>query len=276
MGSSTPERIEIYRQLAKYLAEAGARVGARYFRQRVDNNDTHEPGELLSMANQEIVGLMQREIRRQYPDHLILDDVSCQAQSLEYHQCQTWIIDCLDGEKNFAVGFPYFCCSVSFYAGGQCQAASVADALHGDTFSYGHGIGSFLNDRRFHTSAPPNPRHAILSVSWASHLSENVRELNTVLYERIVPIFSQQRRAGSIALDLCYIAIGRFGGLYAYDPALIDLAAGLPIALGAGCRATDFEGLPFVLGKKTLVVASEPVMEVLLPQISGSLDFNGK
>lgn len=243
---------------AVHLSRVGAAISARRFRQ------TGQP--ILADTNAEISRALLGEIRQRYPGCQVIDDVSCRAEQLQSGQ-PTWVVDYLDGEKNFEIGFPYFACSVALYRGGVCQVAAVTDGLHSDTFSYALKKGSFYGRQRLDAPSHLEPRRSVISVSWASLAHDNIRELNTLLYERILPIFPQQRRAGSIALDLCYIATGRFGGIYAYNPLLVDLAAGLPIARGAGCEAVNFRGELFEYGMEEMVVAPPSIMEVLLPHI---------
>lgn len=262
------KKISTYHSFTCYLAGLGASVSAGYFRQGILSSNTLKTQLTIPQINKKIANQVLTGIRSRYPDHLVIDDFSFKAENLPNIQ-PTWIIDYLDGEKNFEAGFPYFGCSVAFYEGGQCQTAAVSDGLHQETFSFARGSGSFLNGRRLKTAISGDPRQTVLSVSWPFQVSSrDLHGLNTLLYEHTTPIFRQQRRAGSIALDLSYIAGARFGGLYAFDPVLVDLAAGLPIAQGAGCRAINFAGETFTFGDRTLIVASQPVLDILWPHIN--------
>lgn len=262
------KKISTYHHFVCHLAGLGASVSAGYFRQRILDGGNPKMHLTIPKTNKKVADTVLTKIKSSYPDHQVIDDFSFKAKNL-FASRPTWIIDYLDGEKNFEAGFPYFGCSVAFYEGGQCQTAAVSDGLHQETFSFARGLGSFLNGRRLKTAISGDPRQTILSVSWPFQVSSrDLHGLNTLLYEHTTPIFRQQRRAGSIALDLSYIAGARFGGLYAFDPALVDLAAGLPIAQGAGCRAINFDGETFAFGDKTLIVASQPVLDILWPHIN--------
>ena len=212
MHPSNLRNIENWHRFTLKIAEMGAKVGAKHFKSAGTANQAESSAEI----NREIALLAQREIRRYYLGHHIVDDVSLNAEQLGGHP--TWVIDYLDGENNFSIGFPYFACSVALYVEGECRSAAVVDGLHREAFSYAVGFGSFFNGRRLTTPVPGDPRKSVISTSWADYISDNARELNTRIYERIAPTFPQQRRAGSIALDLCYIASGRFGGMYSYYP----------------------------------------------------------
>jgi myo-inositol-1(or 4)-monophosphatase len=151
-----------------------------------------------------------------------------------------WIIDPLDGTVNFAHGFPMFCVSIAFEAEGRLEYGVIYDPLREELFEARSGGGALLNDRPIRVSKTARLDRALLATGFPYDIRERLPETMARL-GRLVGAAQGVRRAGSAALDMCYVACGRFEGFWEENLKPWDTAAGLLIIKKAGGRITTFE-----------------------------------
>jgi myo-inositol-1(or 4)-monophosphatase len=163
----------------------------------------------------------------------------------------TWVVDPLDGTTNFAHGFPYYSVSVAFVRGGQPLVAAVFDPNRGDLFTAVRGGGAYLNDQPIHTSRTPKLEKALLSSGFPANRSAHLQE-SLAVFEGFMTRCRSIRRAGSAALDLCYVAAGRLDGFWLMQLSPWDVAAGMLIAAEAGGRITTLHGEPLQLSQRRI------------------------
>jgi myo-inositol-1(or 4)-monophosphatase len=152
-----------------------------------------------------------------------------------------WIIDPLDGTVNFAHGFPMFCVSIAFEAEGRLEYGVVYDPLRDELFEATRGGGAFLNGRTIRVSQTARLDRALLATGFPYDIRERLPETMARL-GRMLGAAQGVRRAGSAALDMCYVACGRFDGFWEENLKPWDTAAGLLLIEEAGGRITTFSG----------------------------------
>jgi myo-inositol-1(or 4)-monophosphatase len=157
-----------------------------------------------------------------------------------------WIIDPLDGTINYLHGYPCFCVSIGLEVEGEMNLGVVYDPIHDELFLAEKGKGAFLNGDRIFVS-----REHVLDRSFLSTgFPYDVRE-HSDFYLRYFHQFIRRgfaiRRPGSAAIDLCYVAAGRFDGFWELKLHPWDLAAGTLLIKEAGGKVTDFKGRPMSL-----------------------------
>ena len=177
-------------------------------------------------------------IRAHYPEHTILAEESgLKETSSEYE----WIIDPIDGTTNFAHGIPLCCVSVGLRKGGELVLGAVYNPMMGEFFFAEKGQGAYLNDVQIHVSKKEDFASACLVTGFPYRMPEH-GEHPIKVFERFIMKGLPVRRLGSAALDLCWVACGRFDGFWEYNLSAWDVAAGYLIVEEAGGQLSNFEG----------------------------------
>ncbi len=214
-------------------------------------------------------------IRRSFPDHGFLAEEESAGErgspgppikstSTSHHR---WIIDPLDGTVNFAHGFPMFCVSIAFEAEGRVQYGVVCDPLRDELFEARRGGGAFLNGRPIRVSKTERLDRALLATGFPYDIRERLPETLARL-GRLLGVAQGVRRAGSAALDMCYVACGRVDGFWEENLKPWDTAAGLLIIKEAGGEITTFNGGDYDMYSPNLV-ASNGILHSQLVNIIG-------
>ena len=192
-------------------------------------------------------------IRASFPDHEILAE-----ESGRHHgdDSARWIIDPLDGTVNFAHNLPIYCVSIAFALKSQVKMGLVFNPFNGELFSAIKGHGAFLNDNPITVSPPKDLNDSLLATGFPYDVRSRLDNVTKRL-KACLSAAQGVRRLGSAALDLCYVACGRFDGFWEENLKPWDMAAGALIVQEAGGRVTDFNDQPFdILQKQTLATNS--------------------
>jgi myo-inositol-1(or 4)-monophosphatase len=181
-------------------------------------------------------------ILKRFPDHSILAEESPEVEGSEGR----WIIDPIDGTTNFAHGFPIVSVSIAFERNGRLEMGGVLDPTRNELFFAARGRGAFLNGKRIRVSKAGKLLDSLVVTGFPYD-----RKKNPDFYLSLLRAFLTKvqciRRTGSAAIDLCYVACGRFDGYYEMKLKPWDKAAGMLIVQEAGGRLTDFSGKPLTL-----------------------------
>lgn len=185
-------------------------------------------------AEMQIVRLLQRA----YPDHAFCGEESGHiAGESEYE----WIIDPLDGTTNFLYGLPHYSVSIALKQKGRLMVGVVYDPLRDETFAAARGDGATLNGRRIRVSERPSLQNALLATGIPFRADQNV-DLYMQSLKALIPETAGVRRMGSAALDLAYVASGRFDGFWELGLKEWDMAAGILLVQEAGGLTSDWRG----------------------------------
>ncbi|KAF0814952.1 Inositol-1-monophosphatase [Andreprevotia sp. IGB-42] len=201
-----------------------------------------------------------------YPTHAIHAEESGNQGKSEY----TWIIDPLDGTTNFLHGFPQYAISIALEHKGVITQAVVYDPNRNDLFTATRGVGAFLNDRRIRVSKARELSESLIGTGFPY---TNFKHLD--VYLNIFRDMAQKaagiRRPGAAALDLAYVACGRFDGFFEFDLKLVDIAAGSLLVQEAGGLITDMQGEEKYLESGDVLCGTPRVFGQMLQLISGHL-----
>ena len=185
--------------------------------------------------------LIIKILRGVFPTFGILTEESGErAASSEYR----WIIDPLDGTTNYAHGYPVFCVSIALEKNGETILGVVYNPMLAELFTAEKGRGACLNNRKIQVSSTTKLNNSLLATGFPYDIrtsSNNNINHFTNFAVRVQAI----RRAGSAALDSCYVACGRFDGFWELKLKPWDVAAGGLIVKEAGGILSDFKGGPF-------------------------------
>ncbi len=200
------------------------------------------------------------EIKQRFPEHGIYAEESGDNRN---GQACLWYIDPLDGTINYAHGVPIFSVSIAYEEYGELQLAVVYDPLRQESFAAQKGKGAWLNGQPIHVSATARLIDSLLVTGFPYDILTNPIN-NLDQYARLMKQTQGVRRLGSAALDLCYVASGRFDGFWELQIEPYDIAAGSLIAREAGAWVTDAYGSPLRMKKSMTILAANPQLH---PQI---------
>lgn len=218
-----------------------AREAGSLLLQRLGSAKVSNKGDIDLVTEADVLSeeLIIDRIRSHYPQHGILAEESGEAVIVgEERSPWKWIIDPLDGTTNFAHGYPCFCVSIAAERNGVLQVGVVYDPSRDELFGAERGQGATLNGRSIHVSSVENLSRAMLCTGFPYNVRERpdfAREFaNFTMCAQAV------RRDGSAAIDLAYVACGRFDGFWEDGLNPWDMAAGVLLIQEAGGRVTNF------------------------------------
>ncbi|NIM91027.1 MAG: inositol monophosphatase [Candidatus Aminicenantes bacterium] len=193
--------------------------------------------------------LIHKHISSRFPEHDFLAEEGLRREKgAEYR----WLIDPLDGTTNFAHKFPVFCISIALERNGETDLGVVYDPLRKEMFWAEVGQEAFLNDKKITVSSVNDLDKSLVATGFPYDIRES--EVNNIDHFNNFAIRVQAiRRCGSAAMDLCYVACGRFDGFWELKLNPWDVAAGVLIVKEAGGRISDFQDKEYsIYGSETL------------------------
>ena len=182
--------------------------------------------------------LIVKVIRENFPSHDILAEEAGRISNKSSH---VWIIDPLDGTTNYAHTYPCFAISIALEVEGVIRLGVVYDPIRDEFFSAELGQGAYLNGNSFKVSKASKIEESLLCTGF-THENEWMVDENLRHFENFIRRAQAVRRDGSAALDLCYVACGRYDGFWELGLHSWDTAAGSLIVKEAGGKITDFSG----------------------------------
>lgn len=206
-----------------------------------------------------------KHINKAYPDHAILAEERGEVGKGDYQ----WIIDPLDGTTNFLHGLPQFSISIALKIRDKLEVGVVYDPLQQELFTAVRGNGAKLNDRRIRVSKQQDLQHALLGTGFPYREGQSVDE-----YLRILkPLMAQSagmRRMGSAALDLAYVAAGRFEGFWENNLKIWDIAAGVLLIQESGGLVGEPNGKSDYLNSGNIVCGNPKIYAQMLKIIESN------
>ena len=180
-------------------------------------------------------------ISKNFPDHYILSE---EAGEIVQDSTYKWIIDPIDGTVNFAHHIPICCISIGLEVDKKMVLGAVYNPFLNEFFIAEKGKGATLNDKTIQVSSKEKVENACLVTGFPyTYLDEPNGPLQ--VFERFIRKGIPVRRLGSAAIDLCWVACGRFDGFYEHKLQAWDSAAGFLMVEEAGGKVTDLRGKPY-------------------------------
>lgn len=233
-------------------AHKAGEVILRHFRQPQEIR-LKGPSDPTTQADQEAEEVIVHTIRRAFPHHEFLGEEGhaprCDAENL-------WVIDPLDGTRNYSLGIPWFCISIALAVRGRAVLGVVYDPMRGETFYAEAGKGAYLNGKEIYCAKKRVMEQAVAAVGFLPARHKHNPRLAVPMLIRLHPMIEAVRIMGAAALNLAYVACGRL------DIALHDLVSAWDILAGAllieeaGGITTDFTGKPITTSSKSIIGAS--------------------
>ena len=249
-------------KVALSATRQGGDVVARYFRDGVEvrGKQTYN---LVTDADLESEKVIVDAIKSAFPDHAVLGEEFSEADLSSEH---LWIVDPLDGTNNFAHQIPHFAISLAYYRAGVPQCGVVWNPVQDVWFSAERGQGACHNGEAIRVNAAERLDQVLVGCGFfydrGAMMEATLQAIGDLFRQHIHGI----RRFGTASLDLCQVAMGRFGGFFEYELAPWDFAAGAMILTEAGGAITTCRGEALPLSK-TGVLASNGTLHPSLQSI---------
>lgn len=238
----------------------------RHYANKVNRLDVENKAnnDFVSEVDRQAEQIIVQILRRAYPDHCILGEESGlhQGENSDYE----WIIDPLDGTTNFLYGIPQYAVSIALKHKGRLSVGVIYDPLRDELFAAARGEGATLNGRRIRVSGRPDLNNALLGTGIPFREDQDL-DLYLRTMKALVPNTAGIRRPGSAALDLAWVASGRFDGFWEFGLKEWDIAAGVLIVQEAGGLLGDMQGGNSHLQTGNIVAASPKVFKEMIKRL---------
>jgi myo-inositol-1(or 4)-monophosphatase len=197
------------------------------------------PGDFVSTADLKAERTIRNELTRARPGYsLLFEESGAETGSDPHHR---WIVDPLDGTTNFLHGIPHFAISIALERDGEIVAGLVYDPVRDEMYSAEKGLGAYVNDRRLRVSARRRLAEAVIGTGMPFG-GRGDRPAYLASLAAVMAATSGVRRIGAAALDLAYVAAGRFEGFWEFGLSPWDIAAGFLLVREAGGYVSDLSG----------------------------------
>jgi myo-inositol-1(or 4)-monophosphatase len=219
--------------------------------------------DLVTEADVASENLIIERIRSYYPQHAILAEESGETVLVGGKRSEwKWVIDPLDGTTNYAHGYPCFCVSIALEHNGVIEIGVIYDPVRDEMFAAERGNGATLNGRRIRVSEVEELKDAMLCTGFPYNVRE--RPDFTRDFTNFTMAAQAVRRDGSAAIDLAYVACGRFDGFWEDGLSPWDIAAGMVLIEEARGKVTNFDNEPLSIYTKKVLATNGLVHDAML------------
>jgi myo-inositol-1(or 4)-monophosphatase len=245
--------------------EAGASELSRFFNGTFKISNKEGINNLVTEADHAAEKAIIDRIKKDYPDHFILSEESGESGSASEYK---WIIDPIDGTVNFANGIPICCVSIALEHNGKMIMGAVYNPNMDEFYFAERGYGATLNNKMIRVSDKNELAKSCLVTGFPyTYLDEPNGPIQ--VFEKLIRTGIPVRRLGSAAIDLCWVAAGRFDGFYEHKLSAWDSAAGYLIVEEAGGKVTDFKGNKYSPYQPHLLATNGKIHDELLAVVNG-------
>ncbi len=252
--------LELVKRVGIAAAYKGQRVLLSHYSEGKSKVDKKGAIDLVTQADTESEKTIIGTIKNAFPDHTVLAEESGLNKGEADHK---WIVDPLDGTTNFAHRLGLFAISIAFALSGDTVIAIVLSPITGELFTAVKGKGAELNGSPINVSNAQTVSESLLVTGFPYNLIHSFTPLMT-RFSNCLKASQGVRRLGSAAMDLCFVACGRFDGFWEQNLKPWDTAAGELIAREAGATVTDFSNKPFNIYKNEILATNGNIHKEML------------
>lgn len=244
-------------------AIAAGRIHLSYFRKQLAI-EKKGPIDLVTAADKAAEREFRELVATRFPDHGVLGEE--EAEAVAPNSPYRWIVDPLDGTTNFAHGLALFCVSIALEVDGELEVGVVYDPVADELFTAERGQGARLNGHLIRASVEPTLLNSLLCTGFPYTVRVD-RSDQLAVFGAFLGEARAVRRLGSAALDLCYVAAGRFDGFWEDRLHAWDIAAGALIVEEAGGRVTAYDEAPLDLTVGQIIASNGPLHQPMVSLI---------
>jgi myo-inositol-1(or 4)-monophosphatase len=245
--------------------QAGAEQLQHFFSREFKISNKEGVNNLVTEADHAAEKAIIEVIQKEYPDHFILSEETGEIKTNSEYK---WIIDPIDGTVNFANGIPICCVSIALEKDGEMILGAVHNPLMNEFFFAQKGFGASLNDKKISVSS----KTAVINSNLVTGFPYTYLDMPNgpiQVFEKLIRKGVPVRRLGSAAIDLCWVACGRFDGFYEHNLQAWDSAAGFLIVEEAGGKVTDFKGDHYSPYQPHIIATNGKIHDELLGIVNG-------
>jgi fructose-1,6-bisphosphatase/inositol monophosphatase family enzyme len=246
-------------EVARRCARAGAEIALARFR-AVNTVGVKGRGDVVTDADLAVEQAITTILGAEYPEHKILSEETLAATDASTGW--TWVVDPIDGTKNYSVGIPFWCINIALCREGEPALGLTYDAVHGEEFSAEAGGGAFCDGAPIHASTRPDVDSSVMGVDLG--YSDQLGSEQIALIGRIFPNVQSVRILGSAALALAYAASGRLDLFTHTNVSPWDIAAGILLVREAGGAFSERSGAPGSIRSRAFVAGGRLVHDDFL------------
>ncbi|HEY2881802.1 MAG TPA: inositol monophosphatase family protein [Pirellulales bacterium] len=250
------------------ICEQAARAGGQVLLDWVGRFAAKEkgPADLVTEADLASQDKIREILLSAFPEHGFLGE---EGGPSGVHDAEfRWLVDPLDGTTNYVHQVPCYCTSIALERRGQLICGTVFDPVSGECFTAEAGRGAFLNGKKLAVSDIDDISKSLVVVSLPPRVQLHSRELDELA--RVTVACQAIRRTGSAALNLCYVAAGRFDAYWGGNTKPWDVAAGALMIVEAGGVITGLNGGPLHLADPSFIAASTPPLHGQMMELVGT------
>ncbi len=246
--------------------EAGAAEMTRFFNGEFKISNKEGVNNLVTEADHAAEKAIFEVIQAEFPGHFILSE---ETGEIIMDSTYKWIIDPIDGTVNFANGIPICCVSIGIEKDGEMILGAVYNPFINELFFAQHGFGATLNDKKIQVSDKTEVIHSCMVTGFPyTYLDTPNGPLQ--VFEKLIRKGVPVRRLGSAAMDLCWVAAGRFDGFYEHKLQAWDSAAGFLMVEEAGGKVTDFTGKRYSPYQPHIIATNGKIHDELVAIVNGA------
>ena len=234
---------------------------------KIRSVEAKSSNDYVTNIDQEAERLIIDTLSHSYPNHTFLGEESGSSGADSNTSDYQWIIDPIDGTSNFIRKVPHWAISIALNYKGRTEVAVVYDPLKEELFTAVKGRGAQFNGKRIRVSNSKGLEHSLLATGFPFRSHKKLDEYMEI-FGKLFLHCSDMRRAGSAALDLAYVAAGRFDGFWEFGLKEWDTAAGVLLVKEAGGMVSDLKGNPNYLESDSILAANPKAFKAMLQIIN--------
>jgi myo-inositol-1(or 4)-monophosphatase len=245
--------------------QAGAAIMSEYFDKQFTISNKEGINNLVTEVDHKSEQAIFAIIKQNFPDHFILSE---EAGAIVQESTYKWIIDPIDGTVNYANGIPICCVSIGIEKEGVLEMGAVYNPFINELYFAQRGFGATLNNKKISVTNREKLIESCLVTGFPyTYLDSENGPLQ--VFEKLIRKGIPVRRLGSAAIDLCWVAAGRFDGFYEHKLEAWDSAAGAIIVEEAGGKLTNLKGDKFNMYKPGIIATNGKIHDQLVTVVNG-------
>lgn len=254
------EEKKLYKQVLIEAINESAEILKSNFNRQFEIGRKKHYSDLVTEVDKKSEAKIIEVVHKYFPEHNVLSE---ECGDLNKKSDYVWIVDPVDGTVNYAHAVPIFCVSIALEIRGEVKIGMVYNPISGERFYGEKGKGAYYNDKKISVSGVKELKDALLVTGFPYGAKDNTDHCIDH-FNNFVKAGLPIRRLGSAALDMCWVACGRFDGFWEVSLNPWDVAAGYLILTEAGGKVTNFKGEKYSIYNKQLLATNGNVHDEMI------------